>query len=220
MQLGKHVRLPFDTSSTQTIRPFQLIHCDLCTSPLPSVSGYKYYLVVLDDFTHYLWTFPVRAKSNTFLHLNTSLPTSLSNLTQLSNLSSVAMVANLAIKLLTFFSYPSVPPFACLAHIPLLKMVKPNVSFARLITWFAPFFSKIACHQPTGLKLFTLPCSCSTFTLPKTLQYRTPYEALRGLPLPLEHLSVFGCLCYPNLSATAPHKLAPHTPHVFSQVPL
>ena len=35
-------------------------------SPIPNVSGYKYYLVVLDDFTHYLWTFPLRAKSDTF----------------------------------------------------------------------------------------------------------------------------------------------------------
>src|SRR5438132_1702970 len=25
------------------------------------------------------------------------------------------------------------------------------------------------------------------------------------------HLSVFGCLCYPNLSATTPHKLAPQS---------
>ena len=45
----------------------------------------------------------------------------------------------------------------------------------------------------------------------KTLQFRTPYKALRGLPLPLDHLCVFGCLCYPNLSAIAPHKLAPRT---------
>ena len=72
-QLGKHVRLPFYTSSTKTNRPFQLIHCDLWTSPLPSVSRYKYYLVVLDDFTHYLWTFPLRAKSDTFPPTNTSL---------------------------------------------------------------------------------------------------------------------------------------------------
>jgi hypothetical protein len=65
-QLGKHVRLPFDNSTTHTTRPFQLIHCDLWTSPIPSVSGYKYYLIVLDDFTHYLWTFPLCVKSNTF----------------------------------------------------------------------------------------------------------------------------------------------------------
>ena len=30
------------------------------------VSGYKYYLVILDDCSHYLWTFPLRLKSDTF----------------------------------------------------------------------------------------------------------------------------------------------------------
>jgi hypothetical protein len=36
-----------------------------------SVSGYKYYLVILDDCTHYLWTFPLRVKSDTFNMLAT-----------------------------------------------------------------------------------------------------------------------------------------------------
>jgi hypothetical protein len=36
-----------------------------------SVSGYKYYLVILDDCTHYLWIFPLRVKFNTFSTLAT-----------------------------------------------------------------------------------------------------------------------------------------------------
>ena len=35
-----------------------------------SVSGYKYYLVILDDCPHYLWTFPLRLKSETFTTLS------------------------------------------------------------------------------------------------------------------------------------------------------
>jgi histone deacetylase 1/2 len=30
------------------------------------VFGYKYYLVILDDCTHYSWTFPLHLKSDTF----------------------------------------------------------------------------------------------------------------------------------------------------------
>jgi hypothetical protein len=52
-QIGRHVRLPFPSSSTQVVQPFDLVHCDLWTSPVLSVSGYKYYLVILDDCTHY-----------------------------------------------------------------------------------------------------------------------------------------------------------------------
>jgi hypothetical protein len=38
-----------------------------------SVSIYKYYLVVLDDFSHYLWTFPLGLKSDTFTTLSNIL---------------------------------------------------------------------------------------------------------------------------------------------------
>jgi hypothetical protein len=35
-----------------------------------SISGYKYYLVILDDCTHYSWTFLPLLKSDTFLTLS------------------------------------------------------------------------------------------------------------------------------------------------------
>ena len=65
-QLGRHTRLPFHVPSSRATHNFQLMHCDLWTSPVVSVSGYKYYLVILDDCSHFLWTFPLRLKSDTF----------------------------------------------------------------------------------------------------------------------------------------------------------
>ena len=50
-QCGKHVRLHFSTSTTASSFPFELLHCDLWKSPIPSVSGFKYYLVILDDYS-------------------------------------------------------------------------------------------------------------------------------------------------------------------------
>ena len=68
-QLGRHVRLPLSASSSRAANNFDLIHCDLWTSPVVSVSGFKYYLVILDDRSHYLWTFPLRLKSDTYATL-------------------------------------------------------------------------------------------------------------------------------------------------------
>jgi hypothetical protein len=51
--LGKHVRLPFSDSVNVSLFPCQLIHCDVCTSPVVSNSGFKFYLIVLDDFSHF-----------------------------------------------------------------------------------------------------------------------------------------------------------------------
>lgn len=56
-QLGRHVQFPFATSTFRTNKVFDLIHCDLWTSPINGASRYKYYLVILDDFAHYLWIF-------------------------------------------------------------------------------------------------------------------------------------------------------------------
>lgn len=43
-----------------SIFPFELIHAGIWTSPITSPSGYKFYLVLLDDFSHYIWTFSLR----------------------------------------------------------------------------------------------------------------------------------------------------------------
>jgi hypothetical protein len=45
---------------------FDLIYCDLWTSRVVSISSFKYNLVILDDCSHYLWTFLLRLKSDTF----------------------------------------------------------------------------------------------------------------------------------------------------------
>jgi hypothetical protein len=43
----------------------------------------------------------------------------------------------------------------------------------------------------------------------KAINATSPYVALHGVTPSYEHLRVFGCTCYPNLSANTAHKLAP-----------
>jgi hypothetical protein len=59
-QLGRHTRLPFPSSMSRTAHPFALVRYNLWTSPIPNIFYYQYYLIILDDFSHYLWTFPLR----------------------------------------------------------------------------------------------------------------------------------------------------------------
>ena len=58
-RLGKHAHLPFTDFASRTYFPFQIVHSHVWTSPVYSHSGYKYYVVFLDDYTHYLWTIPL-----------------------------------------------------------------------------------------------------------------------------------------------------------------
>jgi hypothetical protein len=66
-QLGHHTRKPFVCSSSRVDNNFDLIHCDLWTSPIVSISGYKYYLIILDDCSHFVCTFPCRSNSIFFV---------------------------------------------------------------------------------------------------------------------------------------------------------
>ena len=52
--LGKHVRLSFTNSISVSSRSFEIIHSDLWTSPVSSPSGYKYYVLFLDNYTNFL----------------------------------------------------------------------------------------------------------------------------------------------------------------------
>jgi hypothetical protein len=69
-QLGRHIRLPFVNSNSRADNIFDLIHCRLCTSPIVSVSSYKYYLIIFNDHSYFMWTFPLCVKSDTFFTLS------------------------------------------------------------------------------------------------------------------------------------------------------
>jgi hypothetical protein len=53
-QLGHHTRMPFVSSASRADNVFDLIHCDLWTSPIVSIFGCKYYLVIFDDRSHFV----------------------------------------------------------------------------------------------------------------------------------------------------------------------
>jgi hypothetical protein len=52
----------------------------------------------------------------------------------------------------------------------------------------------------------------------KAISVNYTYVALYGIAPSYEHLRVFGCVCYPNLSAQAAHELAPGSLVVSSSV--
>jgi hypothetical protein len=45
----------------------------------------------------------------------------------------------------------------------------------------------------------------------KAVSHPTPHSALYDTNPSYDHFHVFGCACYPNTSATAPHKLSPRS---------
>ena len=64
--LAKQIRLPFSTSSISSDKPFELIHCDIWGPfKVPPLSGAKYFLTIMDDFSRFTWVFLMHHKSET-----------------------------------------------------------------------------------------------------------------------------------------------------------
>ena len=63
-QLGKKPALPFNNSESICNSIFELIHSDVWgPSPIASIGGSRYFVVFIDDYSHYSWIFPMKSHS-------------------------------------------------------------------------------------------------------------------------------------------------------------
>jgi hypothetical protein len=107
------------------------MHYDLWTTPVSSVSGNKYYIVILDDFSHYIWTFPLSLKSDApsvFHHFHVFV--------QIHFGSTIGTLQCDNGK--EFDNYTS--------PIPPLKMEKPNAPLEPSMTLLELFYFRHLCH--------------------------------------------------------------------------
>jgi hypothetical protein len=208
-QLGKHTRLPFCSSSHRAEHPFDLIHLDLWTSPVVSVSGSKYYLVILDNFIHYLRTFPQKLKSDTF--------TTLSHFFAYVSTQFDRIVKTIQCDNEREFDNSSTR-FFLLSNDTQLRMSCPytspqNGKAKRIIRSVNNVICTLLIHASLPERYWTEGLHTATYLLnrlPTTaIQAACPHLALFGSATSYEHLHVFGCTCYPNTTATALHKLFP-----------
>ena len=204
-------RLSYPTSTSYTTTAFQLVHFDLWTSPIVSFSGYKYYLVVLDDYSHYSWTFPLRNKSDTCATIQRFYQFVLTQF----HVSIQCLQCDNGGEFLTnalrdFFSQrgtcfrlscPHTSPQNGKAE-RLIRTTNDIVRSLLLQASLPPPFWVEALHTATHL-LNLRPC--------RAISFSTPHYLLYGVHPSYDHLRIFGCLCFPNLYATKDHKLAPRS---------
>lgn len=60
---GKHKKLPFSNSNTQSWPPFKILHTDVW-GPFSTISflGHKYFLTLVDDYSRHTWTIFLKTK--------------------------------------------------------------------------------------------------------------------------------------------------------------
>jgi hypothetical protein len=168
-------------------------------------------LVILDDYTHYSWTFPLRQKSDTFPTLfhffafvsmqfgRTIRSVQCNNGREFDNSSTHTFFLSHGVQLQMSCSYtfPQNSKTECM--IRTTNDVMLSLLFQASLP--ARYWAEI---------LYTVTYILNLL-LTKATSAPTPYFALFGNTPSYVHLRVFGCACYLNTSATAPHKLAPRS---------
>ena len=62
MKADKHPPITNITTS----KPLELVHTDLCGKLNPSFGGFEYFMTIVDDYTRFLFTIPLKRKADTF----------------------------------------------------------------------------------------------------------------------------------------------------------
>jgi hypothetical protein len=210
-QLVKHTRLPF--IAHHIMRNIHLILYVLIFGHFLffSVSGSKYYLVILDDFTHYLWTFPLKLKSDTF--------TTLSNFFAYVSTQFGRTVKAIQCDNGHEFDNSSTRIFL-LSNGTQLRMLCPytspqNGKAEHIICSVNNVIRTLLIQASLPGRYWTEGLHTATYLLNRlpttTVQAACPHLALFGSTPSYEHLCVFGCTCYPNTTATVPNKLSPRS---------
>ena len=218
--MGKHTRLPFRVSESHSFFPFQLVHSDVWTSPCYSYSGYKYYVIFLDDYTHYLWSIPLRNKSDVFptvrafisyVHTQFHLPILAFQTDNGGEYDSTAMrllLSSLGTQLRLSCPYTS----------------QQHGKAERILRTVNDCLRTLLIHSAAPLALWAEALATATYLINRrpcrATRSTTPHELLFGVAPSYTELRVFGCRCFPNTTAVSPHKLAARsTPCVFIGYP-
>jgi len=197
--LAKQTRLSFSSSSITTTSSFDLIHVDIWGGyKIPSISGAKYFLTIIDDHTRYTWIYLMKHKSDTRDFLVNFI-----NMAENQLDSKVKMIRSyngLQFKLESFYAHKGIiHQTSCIntlqqngiaerKHRHLLNMAR------------ALFLQAGLPYQFWGDAILASAYLINRSPTP-ILHGKTPYEKLFNIVPNYSHLRVFGYLCFVSTHA-------------------
>ncbi|GJS92021.1 ribonuclease H-like domain-containing protein [Tanacetum coccineum] len=213
-QLGKQTKLPFQRSTSIVTSPFDIIHSDLWTSPVSSMSGYKYYVLFLDHYSHFLWVYPLYRKSDAqskLLHFRAFIKTQFNREIKAFQCDHGGEFDNNSLHEL-FATNGIQFRFSC------PRTSQQNGKSERMIRTINNVVRSLLFQARLPPEYWVEALLTATYLLnilPSTsINNDIPYTKLFNKPTSYTHIRTFGCLCYPY--TFPPHKLAPRTtPSIF-----
>ena len=193
--MAKQTRLPFSLSSISSHVPFALLHCDIWgPHKLKSTSRARYFLTIVDDYTRCTWIFLMTHKSET-QSLMKSFVTFVRS--QFSTTIKAIRSDNGAefLSLREFFLDNGVEFQRSCVYTPQQNGVVERKHRHILIVARALLFQANLPLSFWGECVLTAVYLINRLPTP-LLSNQSPYERLYSRSPKLDHLRVFGCLCY------------------------
>ncbi|CAL2236277.1 unnamed protein product [Prunus armeniaca] len=208
-KLGKQHRDSFPAESTWRAQfPLELVHTDICgPMQIASMSGNRYFLLFIDDYTRMAWVYFLRNKSNTFeCFKKFKAMTELQSGHKVKSLRSDRGGEFMSNEFLAYCSEAGIQRQLTVAYSPqqngvverknrtVIEMAKSMLHEKRLPYEF---------WAEAVLTAVYLLNRCPS----KSLKKVTPFEAFTGRKPGIAHLKVFGCLCHVLIPSVLRHKL-------------
>ncbi|KAK8935961.1 hypothetical protein KSP39_PZI012924 [Platanthera zijinensis] len=206
---SKTHRLPFPkTAQRRATQPLELLHIDLWgPSRVPTLGGKRYYLLIVDDFSRFMWLKHLEEKSESFQHfisfqkqIEKQLERQIKALRSdrggefLSNEFNNYCLANGIRRELTAPASPQQNGTVERRNRTIIEMAR-----AMMIHKSLP---KCFWGEAATTAVYVLNRAST-----RALQNSTPYEALYGHKPTIAHLKVFGCIAYAHKTTGRHDKL-------------
>ncbi|KAJ3703988.1 hypothetical protein LUZ61_007693 [Rhynchospora tenuis] len=201
--VAKSQRLPFISSDFVSTAPLELVHSDLWgPSPIISKDGFRYYVIFVDDFTHYTWIYFLKTKdelSTIFTMFKQQVETLLNHKIKILRTDGGAEfkpLSRLFPQITHQITCPYTPQQNGLAermhrHVVSLSLATISKASIPLSYWDEIFASVVYLIN----------------RLPTTSVNTIPYQKLFNHNPDFLFLKVLGCLCYPYTRPYNDHKL-------------
>ena len=206
-QLAKSRQLPFLKSQTVTHSPLELVHSDIWTSPVFSISGCKYYAIFVDDYSRYSWLFPLKQKSymlDCFIKFKCLIENLLT--CKIKKLQTDGGGEYTSYHFKQFLSTHGILHRITCPHTPQQNGIAERKHRHVIETGLA-----LLAQSYLPPKYWVEACLMAVFLINRMpsliLQNSTPFTKLFKAEPDYSTLKVFGCACYPLLRPYTKHKL-------------
>ncbi|KAI0501901.1 hypothetical protein KFK09_016846 [Dendrobium nobile] len=211
-KLCKHHKLPFDRSVTHTTKPLELLHSDVWgPSPVTTKQGFRYYLLIIDDYSRYSWIFPLLFKSDV-MHTFINFIKLIENQTnhKVKTIRTDGGGEYMHHQLQQYFTSKGIQHQVSCAYTPeqngvserkhrhILEMARTMLQTASIPHHFW--------HEAVTTVVYLIN------RLPShTIKCKSPIQLMFNKDLDYDHLRTFGCACFPSLPPHTSTKLQPNS---------